>query len=341
VCEVEIECLEGDAALVFEVALHLIDAVALRPSPVTKAQRGYRVWAGKALRPLRAQPARVSCEMRPAEAAAAIVSAGLAQLQGNEQGLLETTEAEFVHQARVALRRMRAALRMFAKPIGAERAALWREELAQAAKTLGDARDWDVFAIDTLPALLRAHEGRGRHVAITRRAAARQAQARVSACEAVRSARYGRAIVEISQWLANPRADSEHGALEEFAANLLAKRHKRLAAGLDGLANADMAERHRVRIAAKRLRYVVEGLAPALDAVAARRYAQRLARLQEALGRANDAVAAQRLLEELEPPASLAASAKKWLHGRIDSETAALDRLASYITRSRPFWRPA
>jgi CHAD domain-containing protein len=102
-----------------------------------------------------------------------------------------------------------------------------------------------------------------------------------------------------------------------------------------------MAERHRARIDAKRLRYVVEGLAPALDALAARRYARQLSRLQDALGRANDAVAGERLLQTLHPPAALAALAKHWLAGRIRGETRKLPRLASEITGARPFWRPS
>jgi CHAD domain-containing protein len=162
---------------------------------------------------------------------------------------------------------------------------------------------------------------------------------RTAAREAFASPRYARAIVEISQWLANPGKAADDGTLEDFAARLLGKRHKRLAAGLDALPRASMGERHRVRIDAKRLRYVVEGLAPALDAVAARRYAGRLSRIQDSLGRANDAAAGERLLLELEPPAVLAAFAKRWLGERIESDAAGLARLGHDIASSKPFWR--
>ena len=100
-----------------------------------------------------------------------------------------------------------------------------------------------------------------------------------------------------------------------------------------------MAERHRGRIDAKRLRYVVEGLAPALDALAARRYARQLSRLQDALGSANDAVAGERLLQTLRPSAALAAHAKHWLAGRIRVQTGKLPRLTSEISATQPFWR--
>jgi len=339
ICELEIECLEGDAMAAFDVALRLNEVATLRPSAVTKAQRGYRLVRAKPRRPVRAEPSRVTFDMTPAEAAGAIVAGGLEQLQANEEGLLLADDPEFVHQARVALRRIRSALRMFARPIGEERANAWRKELSYAARTLGDARDWDVFVTETLPAILASHAAQGGVQRLRDSAARRQSQARASAREAIRSSRYARAILEVSQWLATPAGAGGAGSLDDFAAKLLRKRHQRLADDLARLPQADMAERHRARIDAKRLRYVVEGLAPALDALAARRYARQLSRLQDALGSANDAVTGERLLQTLHPPAALAAHAKHWLAGRIRAETGKLPRLASEITGARPFWR--
>lgn len=341
VCELEIECLEGDAMAAFDLALRLNEVVALRASPVTKAQRGYRLLRGKPRRPVRAEPSRVTFDMTPAQAAAAIVAGGLDQLQANEEGVLLAADPEFVHQARVALRRIRSALRIFRKPIGAKRADAWRRELAHASRALGEARDWDVFVSETLPAILASHAVQRGTLRLRERAVKQQSQARGAAREAVRSSRYARAILEVSRWLADPADATDDGSLEDFAARLLRRRHEQLAGDLERLPDADMAERHRARIDAKRLRYVVEGLAPALDALAARRYARQLSRLQDALGRANDAVAGERLLQTLHPPAALAAHAKRWLAGRIRGETGKLPRLASEITGARPFWRPS
>lgn len=339
VCELEIECLEGDAMAAFDLALRLNEVVALRASPVTKAQRGYRLLRGKPRRPVRAEPSRVTFDMTPAQAAAAIVAGGLDQLQANEEGVLLAADPEFVHQSRVALRRIRSALRIFRKPIGAKRANAWRRELAHAARALGEARDWDVFVSETLPAILASYAVQRGTQRLRERAMKQQSQARAAAREAVRSSRYARAILEVSRWLADPGDATDDDSLEDFAARLLRRRHQRLAADLERLAEADMAERHRARIDAKRLRYVVEGLAPALDALAARRYARQLSRLQDALGSANDAVAGEWLLQTLRPAAALGALAKHWLARRIREETSKLPRLASEITGARPFWR--
>jgi len=336
VCEVEIECTAGDAMHVFDLAMKLNDAAVLRPSATSKAQRGYRLVRAKPPRPLRAAPAKVSFDMRPVEAAAAILRAGLVQLQGNEEGVLASDDPEFVHQARTALRRMRSALRMFRSAIGADRANAWRGELSQAARALGEARDWDVFVAATLPAILKSHGKDSR--ALRERAMARRLQARAGAREGLRSPVYARAILEISKWLAQPTDAADDETLDQFAARVLSKRHARLVAGLERLPHADMGERHRVRIDAKRLRYVVEGLAPAMDAVAARRYAQNLSRLQDVLGSANDAVAGERLLRGLNPSPQLAAFAKHWLAGRIRGETGKIPRVADAITGARAFW---
>jgi triphosphatase len=334
ICEVEIECLEGDAGAAFSLAEALMETVTLRPSSVTKAQRGYRLFRGQAPRPVKAAASRVEADMTPADAARAIVAAALEQLQANEEGVLASDDPEFVHQARVAMRRMRSALRIFAKPIGRTRADAWRRALGRATRSLGVARDWDVFVTEMLPALPAEPQ-------VVERAHRQQSRARRRARKAIRSRAYALAILRISRWLSEKDEAGGAGKLGRFAARRLDKRHARLVAGIADLAHASVQARHRTRIDAKRLRYVVEGLAPALDARAAKRYARMLARLQDALGRANDAVTGRRLLATLHPPATLAAFAHDWLAARIADETTGLDELAGDITHMKPFWRHA
>ncbi len=331
-CEVEIECVEGDAGHAFDLAESLAQSGTLRPSAVTKARRGYRLFRGEEPRPVRAGAAHVRNDMTPLGAARAIVAAALEQLQGNEEGLLASDDPEFLHQARVALRRIRSALRMFRKPIGKARADEWRLELREVARTLGEARDWDVFVEETLAAMPAGEP-------TLARAQARQSRARAAAREAIRSRRYALAILRLSRWLALAGDPPHGGSLERFTVKLLARRHERLARRLEALHGASVGERHRMRIDAKRLRYVVEGLAAAVDAVAAKRYARRLERLQDALGRANDAVTGRRLLAALDPPRELADFARGWFAARIDDESADLARAAAGITQTRPFWR--
>jgi len=135
--EVEIECLEGDARAAFDLADALLDALPMRPSLVTKAQRGYRLIDGKPLAPAKAKPVALSRAMSTLDAARAIAGAALGQLEANEEGVAASDDPEFVHQARVALRRLRSALRMFRAAAGRERSRVWRDELASVAAALG------------------------------------------------------------------------------------------------------------------------------------------------------------------------------------------------------------
>jgi hypothetical protein len=82
-----------------------------------------------------------------------------AQWLGNESGVLERDDPEFVHQMRVALRRLRTLARLFPR-FADER---WKDafgaDLRWLAALLGTVRDWDVFSTETLPALAAADGG--------------------------------------------------------------------------------------------------------------------------------------------------------------------------------------
>ena len=124
VSEVEIESLSGDPLAVFELAERLLEPAGMRASSVTKAQRGYRLARGEAPAPEKAQPAALDAAMSTGEAARAVARAALEQLQANEPGLLLAEDPEFLHQFRVALRRLRSALRVFRPVLGTAEAEL-------------------------------------------------------------------------------------------------------------------------------------------------------------------------------------------------------------------------
>ena len=339
ICEVEIELKEGDPSRVFELAQELLQSVTLRPSAVSKAQRGYRLFRREDAKPARATTPRLEADMDPRAAARAIVGAALDQLQANEEGLIAASNPEFVHQARVALRRVRSVLRIFRDAIGRERARAWREELAAATRALGDARDWDVFTDETLSAIAAAYGDETLTRSLAQLAGAKRRQARAGARDAIRSQAYASAILHVSAWLASPDAE-EAGPerIREFAVRVLEKRHKRLKEELERLPELDIEERHRVRIHAKRLRYGVDGVASVMGGEAAKRFARRLSDLQDVLGRANDAVTGLRLLESLEPPEAFAGFARGWLAARREAEATQLKKVAARAAAATGLW---
>ena len=86
-----------------------------------------------------------------AEAAARIVSVRAEELTAHAQGVLDTGDIERVHDMRVATRRLRAALEIFAPCFPAEAYGEALSEVKRLADGLGERRDRDV-AIATLTA---------------------------------------------------------------------------------------------------------------------------------------------------------------------------------------------
>lgn len=66
------------------------------------------------------------------------------QLAGQMAGVRAAEDIEFVHRARVATRRLRAALEMFAECFPPRRIKRWRKAIRRTTASLGDARDRDV-----------------------------------------------------------------------------------------------------------------------------------------------------------------------------------------------------
>jgi len=78
--------------------------------------------------------------------AARYVRKQLKQLTGQLDGVRRAEDVEFVHRARVASRRLRAAMEMFDDCFGRKRLKRWQKELRRFTRDLGSARDRDVHA---------------------------------------------------------------------------------------------------------------------------------------------------------------------------------------------------
>ena len=338
ISEVEIESLEGAPLAVFDLAERIVDRVALRPSPVTKAQRGYRLASGEKAAPAKARDVDMDGAMAPAQGARATIASALRQLQDNEAGVIDTRDPEFVHQMRIALRRLRSALRAFRKATGPDLEARVRDDLHWITQATGKARDLDVLATQTLPAMLAAYSG-GDAGALARRLAGRRRKARDDVRAALVSQRYARLVLVFARWLASPQGDApgSEASLREFADRVLGKRHARWVRAAQGVERMAPAERHRVRIDAKRLRYVADGFASLYRKKRVAGYLDALSKLQDDLGRANDAAVAERLLGELAAPAPFAAFARGWLASETRASLAGLARDVKRIDRAVPW----
>ena len=221
-----------------------------------------------------------------------------------------------------------------------EQARTWHDALGDVARALGAARDWDVFATETLPQLAAIHGDRDVARTLARRASAQRRASRAVARAALDSAACARVVLELARWIAHDEAPGTEAAevISDFAARTLRKRHKRLLRDSANLASLGLAERHRVRIDAKRLRYGTDSLASLFKSRPVEKYRETLSALQDALGLSNDAATAMGLLQRIEPPQEFAAFARGWLAARAQGDAAHLEALISDLGQARPFW---
>src|SRR5581483_2518796 len=142
--EVELELKAGHPGRLFTFALELQESIPLKLENVSKAERGYRLVTAAALIPVKAKIIDLTENVSASDAFVQNLRGELAHLQANEAGALQSDDPEFVHQMRVALRRMRSALSLFSDLIGGEGKEPIRHELRWLTRELDAARNWDV-----------------------------------------------------------------------------------------------------------------------------------------------------------------------------------------------------
>lgn len=333
IAELELELVDGPVPALFALARALDRTVPLRLGVRAKSERGHRLADGAVEAASKAGPVAVDRDGDAATAFSAVAAACLRQFRLNEARLLDGDQAAApLHQARVALRRLRTALSLF-RPLlaGDPRLGRFAAELRELAGLLGRVRDVDVLLAGGDEALRpRLAEARAARFAAVR--------ARLEA-SATR-----RLMLDLAEWLAvgewRVRPADPEAAREEavpFAAALLDRRRRRLKRRGRGLAGLDDEARHRVRIEAKKLRYAAEFFGGLWTGKKARRraaaFADAIEALQDELGRLNDLAHAPAVLAELGLPAA-APAAKPARDGAARAE-AALERLLDV----KRFWR--
>ncbi len=287
ICEIELELLSGEIDDIFKLTRKLQDKLDLSPAIASKAERGYKLFHDEPLKPFKAKATTISADMQPVEAFRSIALGCLEHFQRNEQGLLHDGEPEFIHQARVALRRLRSAIKLFSPVLPPEFVSTYGQTWRTLASALGDARNWDVFLEETLPPIEAAFPEHGDIRSLRNEARRRGKAARQSIIKLLAVREYPRLMVEFTAAIYALK-DTLPLPLGDFANEQLtrhAKRARKLAARH---ATFSSDERHQLRIALKKLRYTLEFLTPILRTKRLPAYLAALAQLQDELGLIND-----------------------------------------------------
>ena len=328
ICEVEFEVKAGKASALFDMALQLQDAVPLRLGHLGKADRGYALNANAHRKAVVAQPVELPRGVSIEQGLRIIARNCLAQVWGNEDGVIEGTDPEDVHQMRVGVRRLRSALRLFARAVPTP--ALLGVELRWLSAELGAARDTEVFSVETLPSLTVVSGSEAQWTQLLQTASTSAQRNRQRSAQALASHRYARLSLSLAAWLEcsewRAAADKKgrkalRQPLRPYAFAVDQRLHHELRVAGKGLARARPEQRHRARIAAKRLRYATDFFRSLYSAKSVKRYIKRLAALQDVLGQLNDAMVAKRLFGELVEQESGLASAAAAAGKQLDDRT--------------------
>ncbi len=211
-------------------------------------------------------------------------------------------DVEHVHRLRVATRRAAAALRIFHRWLPERVARKSRRGLRGVRRAAGEARDWDVFAMELL-------ERRRKLVGVGSRreqtgidfligyAAGQRDAAQGHLVEAGQryGPRLGERFDDAIEAVRDPHDPDRPRALGELGRVLLLELLRELEQAADQDLD-DYEHLHQVRILGKQLRYAMEVVAGCFPAEFREVVYPRVEEMQEALGRANDShVAAERL----------------------------------------------
>jgi CHAD domain-containing protein len=203
-----------------------------------------------------------------------------------------------IHQTRVALRRLRAALTLFRDAIGPVEARLVRAMAAEArwlAGECGPARDLHVFLTETVEDV----------PPLVKRVAARLAGTHLErARTALSGARYDAFDGQLTAFVEETLPNGGSRRLDAFGSNLLERRHAKVVQRGRHLSKLKEKDLHRLRIAIKKQRYAATFLRPAFArspfaSRAAKAYIEATVRLQGALGALNDRAVAAQMLDDI------------------------------------------
>ncbi|TDY20112.1 CHAD domain-containing protein [Paraburkholderia sp. BL6665CI2N2] len=237
----------------------------------------------------------IAPDMSPAVAFSTLATPMAAQVALRIGSLCVSADAESPHKLRVVLRRLRSLWWAYDPLIDRSRARWQRREFKALADSAGQTRDWDILKHLLAEDVSTPHA----FAALIERLDLLRGNAllrsRATIADANAEAMLTQRIASVIQQL---DACSFEEPLAIFAANRVATAKRRLRKRLKrvlGNPDAGYAELHDVRVAGKKVRYLLEFFAPLLDSGNEISVAE-LTQLQDELGKLNDIVSSEALL---------------------------------------------
>ena len=257
--EVELELKTGPARDLFRVAKALERKLAAELCLRAKADQGYDLVNGKRAQAVFAEPIELEKRMSAIEGFQVIARSALRHFSGNLDAIRKL-DPEGVHQMRVGLRRLRAAISLFSKALATAKTEKIKTELRWLTNELAPARELDVFLEEKIGPVAREITPQRGGKAIAKQFADKRAEALEQARKAVDSPRCRALLIDVLAWIEaqRGRTDVANSELGEFAAKLLDRRMRKAHKDAGKLQEMTAPERHKFRIRMKKLRYAAE-----------------------------------------------------------------------------------
>lgn len=337
-CELEIELLRGSPAALLQCARQWVARHGLWLDTRSKAERGDLLARGLPYTPARkAVAVRLTEDMPLAAARRAVLQSCAQQVLPNASQVASGQFGdEHLHQLRVGLRRLRAALALFdgdasagPSPLAAASAALFRE--------LGAARDQAAIGAPLREQLTQAIAAAG----LTLTAPSLPQGGDASPAAAVRSAASQALLLDLLDATLPVQDAADATPLPTLLAARLDRWHRQVRRDARAFAELDDAARHRLRKRVKRLRYALEFTQTLYGAKKVARFLRVLAKVQDRLGALNDAAVAIAAFRAAPNTDSSIAFALGWLVARqTELAIQCVPALERFVVVDRP-WKPA
>ena len=334
----------------------------LRPAPIEARGKGRRPDA----RAVKSKPVFLPPDATADDAFQLTLQQCKWHIVANTPAVLESRDAEGVHQLRVALRRLRVALASFGEEFRVPPLEALRMRAKILAQGLAPARDLDVFVDDLFEPAAHANGSVEAFAVLRERALTARREAWADAVREVSGLAFRTFLHDLGDaidgriWYESPRGTSPATGLVAFdtpavelAGRMLNHRMKVAKKRARKLETLSEAERHRLRIALKKLRYAAEFFAPLYPARAVTPFLKRLSRMQDILGLLQDVAVARGTLAHLveEPEGSLrgprpdisfaAGLVYGWHLDRASSAWKDAVRRWRKLAKTEPFWLAA
>lgn len=228
------------------------------------------------------------------EMANAVIAAHIPMMRQNEAGIIANIDSEFLHDYRIALRKIRSVLSLFSGVYGSQQTADLKSEFSALMAPTGKLRDLDVYLLtrDDYARLLPPdlHPGLAHMFArfSEQRAAAHAelAQHLHSPAYAAQMKRLEKLLTKGKKLVAGPRSGA---SAHRFACALIWKHYRKICKIAATIIETTPDEQvHALRIQCKKLRYLMEISAPLFRKSEMKDVIRPLKQLQDTLGQFND-----------------------------------------------------